>query len=252
MEHDTEIRYARQISLQEIGAEGQAKLAAARVLVIGAGGLGSPLSLYLAAAGIGHLGLVDHDRVALSNLQRQILFETGDIGRLKVDAASDRLHELNPTIHIETYAEKLGTDNAASLIAHYDIIADGCDNFETRFLVNATCHRLRKPLISAAIQRFSGQIYSFTSYKGDPYPCYQCLYAELPPPGTVPTCREAGILGAIGGVMGSLQAVAVIRHILGLDKNDMLNRSILRYDALAQTFRSGHLPRNPGCAVCAA
>lgn len=250
MKHDRDIRYARQISLPEIGEDGQELLAQAKVLVVGAGGLGSPVLMYLAAAGIGTLGVVDHDRVALSNLQRQILYETADIGQLKAEAAADRLSELNPGITCKALTERLDESNVSGLVEEYDLIVDGCDNFETRFLVNQACHSVGRTLVSGAVQRFSGQLYSFKSHLGAPHPCYQCLYPELPPEGTIPRCSEAGILGGVAGVIGSLQATEVVKEILNIGES--MSGRMLRYDALTGRVSTSLLPRDPNCVICAA
>ena len=249
-QHDTDVRYARQLCLPDIGVEGQAKISAGRVLVIGAGGLGSPVSLYLAAAGVGTIGIIDHDRVALSNLQRQILFETADVGRMKVDAAQDRLTELNDEVSIHIYPERLDQTNIADIIAGYDIIVDGCDSIETRYLVNRYCHLLSKPLVSAAIQGMEGQLSVFQSYLGAPHPCYQCLYGEMPPVDTMPSCSEAGILGAVAGVMGSLQAVEVLKLLT--QKAQLISGRVLRYKALTGQMIYSQLPRDPHCDICTA
>lgn len=241
-------RYSRHILLPEVGGAGQQKLKAARVLVIGAGGLGSPLLLYLAAAGIGTLGIVDDDTVSLSNLQRQILHGTDDIGRRKTDSAIVALQTLNPHVRIVPHAERLTPENADVLIGAYDIVADGSDNFDTRFLVNDTCYRLKKTLVTAAILRFDGQLSTFKAYKGEPHPCYRCVFPEPPPPGSVPACSEAGVLGALGGVMGSLQALEVVKEIL--DLGDSLSGRLLLYDALRGDVRTVKLRRDPHCKCC--
>src|SRR5579863_9087049 len=199
-------RYARHIVLREVGGVGQAKIRDARVLVIGAGGLGSPCALYLAAAGIGHLGIVDDDAVSLSNLQRQILFTTADVGVAKVRAAAAHLSALNPGVAIATHQVRLTAQNVKALIADYDIVADGSDNFETRFLLNDACFFAGKILVSAAVTEFDGQLATFKAWdRSGSYPCYRCLFAVPPPPGTAPSCSETGVLGAAAGVMGSLQ-----------------------------------------------
>src|SRR5215472_6352694 len=210
---DAEVeRYARHLVLRQVGGPGQAKIRAASVLVVGAGGLGSPVALYLAAAGIGRLGLVDDDAVSLSNLQRQILFRTADVGRPKVQAGADALKALNPGVHIDIHALRLTGANAMELIAGYDIVADGSDNFATRFLVNDACYFARKPLVSAAVTEFEGQLATYKAYEPG-LPCYRCLFPEPPPPGAVPSCSETGVLGAAAGVMGTLQALEVIKEI---------------------------------------
>ena len=242
-------RYARHIVLREVGGPGQAKIRAAKVLVIGAGGLGSPLALYLAAAGVGTLGLVDDDAVSLSNLQRQILFKTSDVGQGKTEAAARALTALNPGVKIEPHAVRLTAENARALIGAYDIVADGSDNFETRFLLNDVCHAARKILVSAAVTEFDGQLASFKAWdKSGAYPCYRCLFPAPPPPGTVPSCSETGVLGAAAGVMGSLQALEVLKQITGMGEN--LAGKILITDTLAWRFRVVSLAPDPKCPLC--
>jgi len=248
MHHDLRVRYARNISLPEVGEAGQKRLLASKVLVIGAGGLGSPLLMYLAAAGVGTLGIVDDDRVALSNLQRQILHETEDVGRPKVKSAEDTLHYLNPDINYTPHHCRLTQDNADELIADYDLVADGCDNFETRFIVNAACLRQKKTLVSAAVIGFSGQLYTFKPYLGDPHPCYQCLYPELPAPDATPRCSESGVLGSVVGQLGSWQATEVIKELLGIGES--LSRQMMVVDALNNAVRKVKLPHDPACACC--
>jgi len=241
-------RYARHLILDEVGEAGQARLMAARVLVVGAGGLGSPILLYLAAAGVGTLGIVDDDSVDLSNLQRQIVHPTARIGVAKVESAARTLAEINPEIAVEPHRVRLDAGNAASLVAAYDIVADGSDNFETRYLLNDVCHGLGKTLVAAALSPFEGQLSTFKSHLGPPHPCYRCLFAEPPPPDTVPRCVEAGILGAVAGVMGTLQATEVLKEILGLGES--LSGSLLVYDALRTDFHRIKLPRDPDCPTC--
>jgi len=240
-------RYARHLVLREVGGPGQAKIRQARVLMVGAGGLGSPAALYLAAAGIGTLGLVDDDAVSLSNLQRQILFRTADIGRPKVEAGAQALKALNPGVQIQAHKTRLGPANVMALIADYDIVADGSDNFATRFLLNDACFFAKKPLVSAAVTEFEGQL---ATYKGhEPScPCYRCLFPEPPPPGTVPNCSETGVLGAAAGVMGALQGLEVLKEAAGLGTG--LSGKILTYKALTAEFRTARLPKDPGCALC--
>lgn len=242
--HDTEQRYSRHLSLDNMGAAGQAKLAAARVLVIGVGGLGCPLSLYLATSGVGTLGLVDDDRVSLSNLSRQILFENADIGRKKVEAAADRLSEMNEEITLEPHATKLNNSNAEALISRYDIIADGSDNINTRLLVNATCHALGKPLISAAIHRWQGQLYRFDTADGSA--CYQCLYPTPPTQDEMPTCAESGVLSPLAGMMGSWQAVEVIKQIIGLGDKGILHR----LNCQTGEAKQAKIQKDITCPVC--
>ena len=241
---DQEIdRYARHLVLRQVGGTGQAAIAAARVLVVGAGGLGSPCALYLAAAGVGTIGLVDDDTVSLSNLQRQILFRTADIGRAKVEAGSEALKALNPGVQIDIHATRLTAANAMALVGGYDIIADGTDNFTARFLLNDACFFAGKPLVSAAVTEFEGQL---AVYRGRP--CYRCLFPAPPPPGTVPNCSEAGVLGAAAGVMGSLQALEVLKLAGGF--GEPLAGKILTYKALGGEFRTAVLPPDPACPLC--
>lgn len=241
-------RYSRHIILPEIGGAGQQTLKKARVLVIGAGGLGSPLLLYLAAAGIGTLGVVDDDTVSLSNLQRQVLHGTGDIGRRKTESAAVSIAAINPHVCVVEHTERLTPENADELIGAYDLVADGSDNFDTRFLVNDTCYRLKKTLVTAAILRFDGQLSTFKAHRGEPHPCYRCVFPEPPPPGSVPACSEAGVLGALGGVMGSLQALEVVKELL--DLGDSLSGRLLLYDALRGDIRTVKLRRDPLCRTC--
>ncbi|HEX6960155.1 MAG TPA: molybdopterin-synthase adenylyltransferase MoeB [Ferrovibrio sp.] len=243
-------RYARHVILPEVGGAGQQKLKEARVLVIGAGGLGSPVLLYLAAAGIGTLGIVDDDTVSLSNLQRQVLHTTERLGQKKTESAAVAISALNPHIRVIEHTERLTAENAATLIGGYDIVADGSDNFDTRFLVNDTCYRLNKTLVTAAILRFDGQLSTFKAHLGEPHPCYRCVFPAPPPPGSIPACSEAGVLGALGGVMGSLQALEVIKELLGL--GDSLSGRLLLYDALRGDFRTVRLRRDPLCRTCGA
>ncbi len=247
---DEEIeRYARHIVLREVGGAGQARLAGARVLIVGAGGLGSPLILYLAAAGVGTLGIVDFDRVSLSNLQRQIAHRTADVGRLKTDSASEAALALNPGIRIEAHPTRIGPDNAMQLIEQYDLVADGSDNFQTRFLVNDACFFAKKPLVSAAVSEFDGQLATFKAHdRTDAYPCYRCLFLEPPPAGTAASCSETGILGAAAGVMGTLQALEVLKEILGIGES--LAGRLLIYDALATRFRTVRVRPDPMCRLC--
>ncbi|GAB0116529.1 HesA/MoeB/ThiF family protein [Acidisoma sp. 7E03] len=243
-------RYSRHILLPEIGGTGQAALRRARVLIIGAGGLGSPLALYLAAAGIGTLGLVDDDRVELSNLQRQIAHATERLGERKTTSAAAAAQALNPLCRIEEHPARLDAANAADLVRRYDLVCDGSDNFTTRYLVADTCVRERRTLVSAAVLRFEGQLSVFKPHLHADGPCYRCLYPEAPPPGLAPSCAEAGVLGAVTGVMGTLQATEVIKEILGLGES--LSGRLLLWDALATRFRTIRVPRDPGCPVCGA
>jgi adenylyltransferase/sulfurtransferase len=241
-------RYARHLVLEEVGEEGQQKLLEARVLVIGAGGLGSPLLLYLAAAGVGTLGVVDDDTVDLSNLQRQIVHATESIGMPKVESARRTLSHVNPEVKLQSHPTRLAEANAADLVAAYDLVADGSDNFATRYLLNDLCYRLKKPLVSAALSPFEGQLSTFKAYLGPPHPCYRCLFREAPPPDSVPRCETAGILGAIAGVMGTLQATEVLKELLGLGES--LSGTLLVYDALRAGFHNIKLPRDPDCPTC--
>ena len=243
-------RYARHLILDEVGEEGQARLMAARVLVVGAGGLGSPTLLYLAAAGVGTLGIVDNDMVDLSNLQRQIVHPTARIGAAKVESARLTLAQINPEVAVEPHPLRLDESNAAALVARFDLVADGSDNFATRYLLNDLCHRLGKPLVAAALSPFEGQISTFKSHLGPPHPCYRCLFREPPPPDSVPRCEEAGILGAVAGVIGTLQATEVLKELLGIGES--LSGRLLIYDALRSDFHKVKLPRDPGCPTCGA
>jgi molybdopterin-synthase adenylyltransferase len=246
-------RYARHILLNEIGGAGQAKLLASRVLVVGAGGLGSPLLLYLAAAGIGTLAMIDDDLVDLTNLQRQIAHTTERVGMPKVESARAALNAINPEVEAIAHHERLTAANALDLVSAYDIVADGSDNFPTRFLVNDACFFARKPLVSAAILRFDGQLSTFKAFQREsndvePGPCYRCLYGAPPPPGEIPSCAEAGVLGAFCGALGGLQATEVIKELLGIGVS--LSGWLLVVDALSQTWRRIRIRRDPGCPLC--
>jgi molybdopterin-synthase adenylyltransferase len=243
-------RYARHLILDEVGEEGQVKLLAARVLVVGAGGLGSPLLLYLAAAGVGTLGVIDHDRVDLTNLQRQIAHASDRIGMAKVESARQAVAAINPEIRIEAHEAELGAANAAGLIARYDLVADGSDNFATRYLLTDACFAAGKPLVAAALAPFDGQLSTFKPYLGAGHPCYRCLFREAPPPDLVPRCETAGILGAVAGVIGTLQAVEVLKEILGI--GDSLSGTLLMYDALGTRFHRIAVPKDPNCPTCGA
>ena len=243
-------RYARHIVLREIGGPGQAKLKQARVLVVGAGGLGAPLMLYLAAAGVGTLGVIDDDIVTLSNLQRQVIFGTGDVGARKVDAAEEVIERLNPHVAVDTHMARLDASNALDLIARYDVVADGSDNFATRYLVSDACYFAGKPLVTAALGIFDGSLTTIRAHEraadGNPNPTYRCLFPEPPPPGTVPACAEAGILGALPGALGSLMAIEVIREIVGFGEG-LIGR-LLMIDARSMRFETltyGWDPGNP-------
>jgi molybdopterin/thiamine biosynthesis adenylyltransferase/rhodanese-related sulfurtransferase/molybdopterin converting factor small subunit len=238
-------RYSRHLILDEVGMEGQRKLKAARVLTIGTGGLGSPLGLYLAAAGVGHIGLVDFDVVDESNLQRQIIHGASDVGRLKTASARDRLREINPYISVETHETRLTSENALRIFRDYDIVVDGTDNFPTRYLVNDACALLGKPNVYGSIFRFEGQASVFWAAKGA---CYRCLYPEPPPPGLVPSCAEGGVLGVLPGIVGSIQANETIKLILGAE-GILLNRLLL-FDAWTMKFRELKLRKDPNCPMC--
>jgi len=240
-------RYARHIVLREVGGPGQAKLRAAKVLVIGAGGLGSPVILYLAAAGVGTIGIVDFDVVSLSNLQRQIAHTTADLGRLKTESAEETAQAINPGVCIEQHAARLTKENAFPLISQYHVVADGSDNFATRFLVNDACYFAGKTLVSAAVTEFDGQLATYKPRAGN-FPCYRCLFPEPPPSGTAPSCSETGILGAAAGVMGTLQALEVMKEIIGFGES--LAGHLLIYEALTTRFRNVRVPRDPACALC--
>jgi sulfur-carrier protein adenylyltransferase/sulfurtransferase len=239
------MRYSRHLIMPEVGMDGQLKLKAAKVLCIGTGGLGAPLGLYLAAAGVGRIGLVDFDVVDSTNLQRQVLFGTSDVGRPKITAAADRLRNLNPDIQIDTFETHLSSENALDILKDYDIVVDGTDNFPTRYLVNDACVILGKPNVYGSIFRFEGQITIFGYPDG---PCYRCLYPEPPPPGLVPSCAEGGVLGVLPGIVGTIQAAETLKLIIG--KGDPLVGRLLLFDALAMKFRELKLRKNPDCPVC--
>jgi adenylyltransferase/sulfurtransferase len=241
-------RYSRHILLDEVGGLGQAKLAAARVLIVGAGGLGSPLALYLAAAGVGTIGIVDDDAVELSNLQRQVAHTTARIGRAKAESAAAAALAINPGVRMVPHVTRLDAANARALIAPYDIVCDGTDNFSTRFLLADACHLFGRPLVSAAVLRFEAQLSVFRSHLGPPHPCYRCLYPEPPPAGLVPSCAEAGVLGAVTGVAGTLQATEVLKLILGI--GEVLDGRLLIWESLDARFRTVRLARDPACALC--
>jgi sulfur-carrier protein adenylyltransferase/sulfurtransferase len=238
-------RYARHIVLGEVGWEGQARLKSARVAIIGAGGLGSPVGLYLAAAGVGTLGVIDYDRVDVSNLQRQVLYGTADIGRLKVEAAAERLRDANPHIDVVTHAVRLTSANALDVLGDYDIAVDGTDNFPTRYLVNDACVLLGRPYVYGSILRFEGQVSVFDARSG---PCYRCLFREPPPPGLVPSCAEGGVLGVLPGIIGTLQALETVKLIVG--RGDTLTGRLALFDALTFRWRELKLRRNADCPVC--
>jgi sulfur-carrier protein adenylyltransferase/sulfurtransferase len=239
------LRYSRHLLLPEVGVAGQRKLKAARVLTIGAGGLGSPLSLYLAAAGVGTIGIVDFDVVDLTNLQRQIVHGTSTLGRPKLESAEARLNDVNPNVRIEKHAARLTSENALDIIREYDIVVDGTDNFPTRYLVNDACVLLGKPNVYGSIFRFEGQASLFYAPEG---PCYRCVYSEPPPPGLVPSCAEGGVLGVLPGIIGSIQALETIKWIIGA--GDSLLGRLLLFDALKLRFRELQLRKDPSCPIC--
>ncbi len=238
-------RYSRHLILPEVGLQGQRRLKAASVLIVGAGGLGSPLALYLAAAGVGRIGLVDFDRVDASNLQRQILYGSGSVGRPKLEAARERLFDLNPGVRVELHETRLTSANAMEILKDYDVVADGTDNFPTRYLVNDACTLLGKPNVYGSIFRFEGQASVFDARVG---PCYRCLYPDPPPPGLVPSCAEGGVLGVLPGVIGLLQGVETLKLLLGVGES-LIGRLLL-FDALALSFRELTLRKDPDCPLC--
>ena len=239
-------RYSRHIILKEIGVKGQKKLLNAKVLIIGAGGLGAPAALYLAAAGVGTIGIADADVVDLSNLQRQVIHTTEDIGKKKVESAAETMRQINPDITVKTYYEFVTSDNILELIKDYDFILDGTDNFPAKFLINDACVMAKKPLSHAGIIRFKGQL---TTIIPGQSPCYRCIFKDLPPKDAIPSCKEAGVIGAMGGVIGSLQALEAVKYITGV--GDLLTGYLLTYDALTMNFHKIKLPpRGKGCAVC--
>lgn len=245
-------RYARHILLREVGGDGQARLLRSRVLIVGAGGLGSPLLLYLAAAGVGTIGVIDDDTVDLSNLQRQIAHSTDRVGTPKVESARAAVTAINPDVAFVAYRQRLTAANALELFSQYDLIADGSDNFPTRFLVNDACFFAQRTLVSGAILRFDGQVATFKAHlqeaDGGHGPCYRCLFREPPPPGQIPSCAEAGVLGALCGTVGSLQATEILKELLGI--GDSLSGSLIVYDALGSNFRKIRVRADPGCPLC--
>ena len=239
-------RYSRHIILKEVGAKGQKKLLNAKVLIIGAGGLGAPAALYLAAAGVGTIGIVDADEVDLSNLQRQVIHTTADIGKAKVQSAKETMNAINPDVTVNTYRTFVTSENVMDLIKDYDFIIDGTDNFPAKFLINDACVMAKKPFSHAGIIRFKGQLMTYVPGEG---PCYRCVFKDPPPKDAVPTCKQAGVIGAMGGVIGSLQSMEDIKYILGVC--DLLTGYLLTYDALKMEFRKIKLPSDTsGCAVC--
>ena len=241
-------RYARHLILPEVGGAGQQKLLASRVLAVGAGGLGAPVLLYLAAAGVGTLGVIDDDDVDVSNLQRQVVHSTDRIGRPKAESAAAAIRALDPAIGVETHNERLTEANAARLFRDYDLILDGSDNFATRYLVNDAAIAAGRTLVSGAVLRFDGQVSTFKPHAGPEHPCYRCLFPEPPPPGAVPACSEAGILGAVAGVVGTLMAVEALKELIGI--GDGLSGRLLLYDALSASMRTIRFKRRAGCPAC--
>ena len=238
-------RYSRHIILQEVGVKGQKKLLNASVLIIGAGGLGAPAALYLAAAGVGTIGIVDADEVDLSNLQRQVIHTTNDVGKAKVKSAAETMEAINPDVTVKTYRTFVDSTNIMDLIKDYDFIIDGTDNFPAKFLINDACVMAEKPFSHAGIIRFKGQLMTYVPGEG---PCYRCVFKNPPPKDAVPTCKQAGVIGAMGGVIGSLQAMEAIKYIIG--KGDLLTGKLLTYDALKMEFHTIKLPKDDHCAVC--
>ena len=237
-------RYSRHIIMGDVGSVGQRKLMQAKALIIGAGGLGSPAAVYLSLAGVGTVGLVDFDVVELSNLQRQILHHTPDVGRPKLESAKDNIHAYNPDVNVVLHEVRLESDNAVDIISQYDLVVNGADNFATRYLVNDACYLLNKPLVDGSILIFDGQATVFLPGQG----CYRCLFPSPPPPGMVPNCAEAGVLGALTGLVGSIQATEALKHFLGI--GDSLSSRLLLIDALSMNFREVKLKRNPNCPLC--
>ena len=241
-------RYSRHIILPEVGAEGQSKLLESSVFMIGAGGLGSPVAYYLAAAGVGTIGIADADAVDLSNLQRQIIHNQDRIGMPKVESARETIQALNPDVTVKTYNYFVTADNIREIIRDYDLVIDGCDNFPTRFLVNDACYFEKKPLVSGAMFRFEGQVATFKPHADAEGPCYRCLYPEPPPAGLVPSCSEAGIMGALAGAVGTIQAVEVIKELLGI--GDSLSGRLMTFDALRMEWKKLRLHKDPACPLC--
>ena len=238
-------RYSRHIILQEVSVKGQKKLLNASVLIIGAGGLGAPAALYLAAAGVGTIGIVDADEVDLSNLQRQVIHTTNDVGKAKVKSAAETMEAINPDVTVKTYRTFVDSTNIMDLIKDYDFIIDGTDNFPAKFLINDACVMAGKPFSHAGIIRFKGQLMTYVPGEG---PCYRCVFKNPPPKDAVPTCKQAGVIGAMGGVIGSLQAMEAIKYIIG--KGELLTGKLLTYDALKMEFHTIKLPKDHHCAVC--
>jgi adenylyltransferase/sulfurtransferase len=240
-------RYARHIILDEVGEEGQIKLLQSRVLVIGAGGLGSPVLLYLAAAGVGTLGVIDDDEVDITNLQRQIVHTTDRVGTLKTKSAAETIAAINPEVKVAQYNERLTPVNARRLVRDYDLVADGSDNFTTRYLANDACYLEKTPLVTAAVLRFEGQATTIKAWEGG-NPCYRCIFPSAPPPEIAPRCEQAGIFGALAGVLGTIQATEILKELLGLGNG--LTGRLLLYDAMDVTLRTVNIPKNPACPLC--
>ena len=238
-------RYSRHLVMKELGAAGQEKLQKAKVLVIGAGGLGAPAAMYLAAAGVGTIGIADADVVDLSNLQRQIIHDTPDLGKPKVESAKESMQAINPEVVVHTYHTFVAADNIADMVKDYDFIIDGTDNFPAKFLINDACVMAEKPFSHAGILRFGGQLMTYVPGQG---PCYRCVFENPPPKDAVPTCKQAGVIGAMAGVIGCLQALEAVKYITGA--GELLTGKLLTYDALTMKFRTVKLPKNPRCAVC--
>jgi adenylyltransferase/sulfurtransferase len=241
-------RYSRHIILPEVGVEGQSKLLESKVFMIGAGGLGSPVAYYLAAAGVGTIGIADADVVDMSNLQRQIIHNQGRVGMPKVESARETIRALNPDVEVKTYNYRVDADNIRDIIREYDLVVDGCDNFPTRFLVNDACYFEDKPLVSGAMFRFDGQVATFKPTRDKEGPCYRCLYPEPPPAGLVPSCSEAGILGALAGAVGTIQAVEAVKELLGIGES--LSGRLMTFDALRMEWKKLRLRKDPGCPLC--
>ena len=242
------MRYARHVVLEEVGEEGQARLLRSSALVVGAGGLGSPVLMYLAAAGVGRLGIVDFDTVDITNLQRQIVHGTEDIGRAKVESAVDRLGSINPEIEVTTHNERLVAGNALDIISRYDLVADGSDNFDTRYLINDACYFAKVPLVTAALLRYEGQLTTVKAFQAGDNPCYRCLFPNKPDRDLVPGCEQAGIFGSVAGVLGTMQATEVLKELLGLGNG--LSGRLLLYDALGPSLRELKVRRDAKCALC--
>ncbi|MSS19298.1 HesA/MoeB/ThiF family protein [Pseudoramibacter porci] len=238
-------RYSRHIILKEIGVKGQKRLLNGSVLIVGAGGLGSPVAAYLAAAGVGKIGIVDADNVDLSNLQRQIIHTTDDVGKPKVVSAAETMRAINPDVEVKTYHEYLYSGNVMDIVKDYDFVIDGTDNFPAKFLINDACVLTKTAFCHAGVIRFQGQLMTYVPGEG---PCYRCVFKDPPPKGAVPTCREAGVIGAMVGVIGSLQAMEAVKYLTGA--GELLTGSLLTYDALTNQFRKIKLPKDPDCAVC--